>query len=174
MCIRDRNKYVESRIRNWDEISFTKVDLGVKIRVNLLMFTAGRQTTGFHVLDSIWTTSRACVVAFNSPWSLPVGRCRSIRRQCLRSLLIQDHDAEVWILSFGKFGISMRLFQQAIRVSLTASWSRPTQIFNQLSSICKFQVSNLWTFNGIFSAATTRALIPEISSRAPLTEFRQF
>ena len=36
---------------------------GVKIRVNLLMFTAGRQTTGFHVLDSMWT-SRACAVAF--------------------------------------------------------------------------------------------------------------
>ena len=37
---------------------------------------------------------------------------------------------------------------------------KSTQIFNQLSSMCKLQVSNLWlgTFNGIFSAATTRAL----------------
>ena len=34
----------------------------------------------------MWTTSRACVVAFNSPWSLPVGRRRR-RRQCLRSLI---------------------------------------------------------------------------------------
>ena len=35
-----------------------------------------------------------------------------------------------------------------------------TQIFNQLSSLCKLQVSNLWlgTFNSISSAATTRAL----------------
>ena len=55
-----------------------------KIRVNLLTFTAGRQTTGFHALDSMWTTSRACAVAFNSPQPLPVGRRRPIRRQYLR------------------------------------------------------------------------------------------
>ena len=59
-----------------------------KIRVNLLTFTAGRQTTGFHVLDSMWTTSRACAVAFNSPQPLPVGRRRPIRRQYLRSLIL--------------------------------------------------------------------------------------
>ena len=62
--------------------------LGVKIRVNLLTFTAGRQTMGFHVLDSMWTTSRACAVAFNAPRPLPVGRRRFIRRQCLRSLIL--------------------------------------------------------------------------------------
>lgn len=42
---------------------------GVEKRVNLLTFTAGRQTAGFHVLDSKWTTSRACVVAFKSATS---------------------------------------------------------------------------------------------------------
>ena len=59
-----------------------------KIRVNLLAFIAGRQTTGFHVLDSMWRTSRACTVAFNSPRPLPVGRRRPIRRQCLRPLIL--------------------------------------------------------------------------------------
>ena len=31
------------------------------------MFTAGHQAAGFHILDSIWTTSRACAVTFKSP-----------------------------------------------------------------------------------------------------------
>ena len=65
---------------------------GVKIRVNLLTLTARRQATGFHVLDSMWTTSRACAVALNSPWPLPAGRRRPIRRQCLRSLICDKGD----------------------------------------------------------------------------------
>ena len=32
--------------------------LGVKIWVDLLMFTAGRQTVSFYLLDSMWMTSR--------------------------------------------------------------------------------------------------------------------
>ena len=58
------------------------------MRVNLLTFTAGRQAAGFHFLDSMWTTSRACAVAFKSPGPLPVGLRRPIRRQYLRSLMI--------------------------------------------------------------------------------------
>ena len=65
---------------------------GVKIRVNLLTLTARRQATGLHVLDSMWTTSRACAVALNSPWPLPVGRRRPIRRQCLKSLICDKGD----------------------------------------------------------------------------------
>ena len=61
---------------------------GLKIQVNILTFTAGRQASGFHVLVSIWTTSRACVVAFKSPRPRPVGRRRLIRRRCLRSLML--------------------------------------------------------------------------------------
>ena len=47
-----KNKYVESRIYNRDEVSFRKLDL--------LTFTGGRQAPGFLFLDSMWTTSRAC------------------------------------------------------------------------------------------------------------------
>ena len=61
--------------------------LGVKIHVNLLTFTAGRQTAGFHVLDCMWTTSRACGVAFKSSRSLPVVVHTPRRPRCLRSLL---------------------------------------------------------------------------------------
>ena len=60
----------------------------VNIRVNLLTFTAGRQAAGFHVLESMWTTSRVCAVAFKSPRPLPVGGRRPIRCQCLRSLFL--------------------------------------------------------------------------------------
>ena len=65
---------------------------GVKIRVNLLTLTARRQATGLHVLDSMWTTSQARAVALNSPWPLPVGRRRPIRRQCLKSLICDKGD----------------------------------------------------------------------------------
>ena len=54
---------------------------GLKIRVNIHTFTAGRQAAGFQVLVSMWTTSRACVVTFKSRRPLPVGRRRPIRRQ---------------------------------------------------------------------------------------------
>ena len=63
---------------------------GLKIQVNILTFTAGGQASGFHVLVSIWTTSRACVVAFKSPRPRPVGRRRPIRRRCLRSLMLSQ------------------------------------------------------------------------------------
>ena len=53
----------------------------------LLPFTPGRQTTGFHVLGNMWTTSRACAVAFNWPRPLLIGRRCPIRRQCLRSVV---------------------------------------------------------------------------------------
>ena len=43
---------------------------GVKIRVNLLTFTDGHQAAGFHSHDSVWTTNRACAVAFKSPGPL--------------------------------------------------------------------------------------------------------
>ena len=42
---------------------------------------------------------------------------------------------------------------------------------NQLSDICKYQVSNLWTFNGIFSVATTRALGTWKFVNAPFLQF---
>ena len=55
--------------------------------LNLLTFTAGRQTEGFHVLDSMWTTTLACAVAFKSFGSLPVVvHTPRRRRRCLRSL----------------------------------------------------------------------------------------
>ena len=63
---------------------------GLKIQVNILTFTAGRQASGFHVLVSIWTTSRACVASFKSPRPRPVGRRRPIRRRCLRSLMFSQ------------------------------------------------------------------------------------
>ena len=60
----------------------------VKVRLNLLTFTAGHETTGFHVLDNMWTTSQACAVTFNSLLSLPVCRRHPIRCRCVRSLLM--------------------------------------------------------------------------------------
>ena len=68
-------------MRSWDEISLRKVDLGAK---NTSKSITGRQVAGFHVLDSLWMTSRACAVAFKSPRPLPVGRHRPIRRHYLR------------------------------------------------------------------------------------------
>ena len=62
---------------------------------------------------------------------------------------------------FGKFYWNFDTFILTSHSGFTyrlVKWS--TEIFNQLSSICKLQVSNLWLgkFNGIFSTATTRAL----------------
>ena len=100
-----KNKYVESRTRNWDEISFRKVDLGDK---NTSKFTHVHSWTphhGFsrsrqHVDDE---PSRACAVAFNSPRPLPVGRRRPIRRQCLRSLsCLQTCQDSVSVIRLGK------------------------------------------------------------------------
>ena len=51
-----------------------------------MTFTAGCQTTGFHVLGNMCTASRTCAVAFNSLRPLRAGRRSPIRRRCLRSL----------------------------------------------------------------------------------------
>ena len=76
------------KVKQASEMKFLsgKWILGVKTHVNLLTFTAGRQTAGFHVLDSMWTTSRACAVAFKSSRSLPVVVHSPRRPRCLRSL----------------------------------------------------------------------------------------
>ena len=63
-----------SKVEYASEIKFLsgKCIWGGIMRVNLLTFTPGRQSAGFHVLDSMWMMSRACAVAFNLPWPLMV------------------------------------------------------------------------------------------------------
>ena len=62
---------------------------------------------------------------------------------------------------FGKFCWNFDTFILTSHLGFTYRLvKRSTEIFNQLSSICKLQVSNLrlGTLNGIFSATITRAL----------------
>ena len=88
-----------------------------------------------------------------------------ISKQLPWSVNIHEHSANINKRAlnsyFGKFYWNFVTFILTSHSGFTYRLVKhSTEIFNQLSSICKLQVSNLWlgTFNGIFSAATTRAL----------------
>ena len=82
------------------------VIFGVTICINLLTFTAGQQTDGFHVLDSVldcvWTTRLACAVVFKQSGLLLVVVI-PLRRRCLRSLAAKPFFHKKTSLMFAVF-----------------------------------------------------------------------